>query len=102
MRVVVVETDVDGRSGASQVIERTGPVSEEAAQEIFSGRVSTTAQPADAAGFLDLSPGAEAAMWRIYEFSPGLAYDMHHTDTVDFDVLVDGEMTLVLDREEIQ
>jgi len=102
MRVVVVETGVDGRSRVSQIIDRTGPVSEEAAHEIFSGRVSTTAQPDDVAGFLDLSPGAEAAMWRIYELPPGLVYDMHHTDTVDFDVLVDGEMTLVLDCDEIE
>jgi len=102
MRVLVVETGVDGRSGVSQIIERTGPVREEAAHEIFSGRVSTTAPPDDVAGFLDLSPGAEAAMWRIYELPPGLVYDMHHTDTVDFDVLVDGEMTLVLDCDEIE
>jgi hypothetical protein len=54
------------------------------------------------AGFLDISPGTGAAIWDIYEFSEGLVYDMHHTDTVDFDVLVDGGMTLVPDRDELE
>jgi hypothetical protein len=102
MRVVVVETDVDGSSCVGRVIERAGPIDAEAAHEIFSGPVATTSLPDRASGFLDLSPGPGAAMWRIYELPPGLVYEMHHTDTVDFDVLVDGSMTLVLDREEVE
>lgn len=102
MRVVVVETDGEGRSGVGRIIERTGPVSAEAAHRIFSGSVSTTAPPGDPAGLLDISPGAGAAMWRIYELPEGLVYDMHQTDTVDFDVLVEGTITLVLDRDEVE
>jgi hypothetical protein len=102
MRVVVVETDPEGRSGVGRVVERTGPITEEAAHRIFSGPVATTAPAQDTEGFLDLSPGAGAAMWRIYELPPHLVYEMHHTDTVDFDVLVDGSMTLVLDRGEVE
>jgi mannose-6-phosphate isomerase-like protein (cupin superfamily) len=101
MRVVVVETDAAGRSGVGRIVERTGPTDEEAADSVFSGPVATTAPGGDAEGFLDLSPGPGAAMWRIYELPPGLVYEMHHTDTVDFDVLVDGSMTLVLDRDEV-
>lgn len=102
MRVVVVETDADGRSCVGRFIERGGPISEETAHPIFSGRIATAAHPSGTEGFLDLSPGAGAAIWRIYEFPPSHAYEMHHTDTVDFDVLVDGAMTLVLDHQEIE
>lgn len=102
MRVVVVETDADGRSGVGRVVEREGPIHDEGAHLIFSGPVVATGPQTGTRGFLDLSPGPGAAMWRIYEFPPGLAYDMHHTDTVDFDVVVDGAMTLVLDRDEIE
>lgn len=40
-------------------------------------------------------------MWRVYDLPPDLVYEMHHTDTVDFDVVVGGLMTSVLDRDEI-
>ncbi len=101
MRVVIVESDADGRSGVGQIIERSGPMTEETANKIFSGPVARTAHPDRQEGFLDISPGVGAAIWRIYEFSPGLVFDMHHTETVDFDVLVDGSMTLLLDHDEV-
>jgi hypothetical protein len=102
MRVVVVETDAAWRSSVDRIVERTGPIGKEAAHSIFCDPVATTAPMAGTEGFLALSPGVGAAMWRIYELAPGLVYDIHHTDTVHFDVLVDGSMTLVLDRDEVE
>lgn len=101
MRVVVVETDTHGRSGVGQIIERTGAPSREASCEVFSGPVTKAAHPDGQEDFVDLSPGAGAAKWRIYDLPPNLVYEMHHTDTVDFDVVVEGSMTLVLDRDEV-
>lgn len=65
------------------------------------GPVTKAAHPDGQEDFVDLSPGAGAAKWRIYDLPSNLVYEMHHTDTVDFDVVADGSMTLVLDRDEV-
>lgn len=70
MRVVVVETDAQGRSGVGQIIERTGAPTEETSHGIFSGQVVKAAHPNGQDGFVDLSPGAGAAMWRVYDLPP--------------------------------
>jgi quercetin dioxygenase-like cupin family protein len=102
MRVVLVETDAAGRSGVAEVIERNGVVTDEALYEIFSGPLTRGARPPQEVEFLDMSPGSGAARWRIFEFRPDVLHDMHHTDTVDFDVVVDGSITLGLDRGEVE
>lgn len=44
---------------------------------------------------LALSPGA--LRWTVIEYAPGAAFSMHHTDTVDFDVVLSGSVELILD-----
>lgn len=98
----MVCTDSQGRSGVSTAIERAGVPEAEAVHEIFAGHLMRTAPPGVPHEFLDISPGAGAALWRIFEFPPGLTYDMHHTDTVDFDVVIEGSMSLELDRDTVE
>jgi quercetin dioxygenase-like cupin family protein len=102
MRVVLVSSEGDGLSRVGSVIERTGLPDAEDLYEIFDGPLCLTAPKRNEAEFLDLSPGLGAARWRIFEFSPGLVYGMHQTATVDFDVVIDGSVTLGLDHQEIQ
>jgi len=34
----------------------------------------------------------------VIEYAPGAAFSMHHTDTVDFDVVLSGSVDLILDN----
>src|SRR5271156_3285909 len=99
MRVILVASDADGLSHGSSVIERAGPTEAEDLYEIFDGPLCLTMPKRNEEEFLDLSPGLGAAKWRIFEFSPGLVYDMHQTATLDFDVVIDGSITLGLDHQ---
>ena len=97
-------TGVDG-SGRSCVLEDT-PV-EEIKFDAMSGvalyRLFTTAQnppPARPPGHgdlmsLGLAPGL--SRWSIVEFAPNLQLPMHHTDTLDFDIVLAGSVELVVE-----
>jgi len=37
------------------------------------------------------------ARWSIIEFPPGATTRVHHTDSLDFDVVLDGSVDLILD-----
>lgn len=40
---------------------------------------------------------AGAINWMMIEYGPGVPFSMHHTDTVDFDIVLSGSVELVLD-----
>src|ERR1700733_3143072 len=101
VRVVLVDSDGDGLSHVGSLIERTGAPAVEDLYEIFNGPLRFTMPKGREEEFLDMSPGFGAAMWRVFEFSPGLVYDMHQTATLDFDVVIDGSITLGLDHQEV-
>jgi quercetin dioxygenase-like cupin family protein len=63
--------------------------------------------PRDSAGvFLDLEEYGircpqGTVFWSVFAQSPGETFDMHYTDTLDFDVLLSGSTTLRLERGEV-
>ncbi|HZQ56661.1 MAG TPA: cupin domain-containing protein [Acidimicrobiales bacterium] len=42
-----------------------------------------------------LAPGL--ARWQVIDYPPGQTYPMHHTDTIDFDIVLAGSIELTLD-----
>ncbi|ORV89851.1 hypothetical protein AWC11_13310 [Mycobacterium interjectum] len=50
-----------------------------------------------AADLLDLVVAPGALRWAAIEYAPGAEIGMHHTDTVDFDVVLSGSVDLILD-----
>ena len=50
-----------------------------------------------AADFLDLAVPPGAMRWAVIEYAPGAGFSMHHTDTVDLDVVLSGSVDLILD-----
>jgi quercetin dioxygenase-like cupin family protein len=50
-----------------------------------------------AADLLDLVVPPGALRWTMIEHAPGAEFSMHHTDTVDFDVVLSGSVDLILD-----
>ena len=58
-------------------------------------------EPADpAAGPLSVSPAPNGTKLRINELPPGAGSPMHRTQTVDYGIVLDGEVVLVLDDSE--
>jgi quercetin dioxygenase-like cupin family protein len=49
------------------------------------------------ADFLDLAVPPGSMRWTLIEYAPNAGFSMHHTDTVDFDVVVSGSVELILD-----
>lgn len=47
---------------------------------------------------LHVPPGAIA--WRMFRFAPGYSSLMHHTDTIDLDVVLEGSVEILLDDGE--
>jgi len=53
-----------------------------------------------AADTLDLGLSAGAMDWKVLDYAPGMEFSMHHTNTVDFDVVLSGSIELILDDGE--
>ena len=50
-----------------------------------------------AADTFDLGVAAGAMDWKVLDYAPGMEFSMHHTDTVDFDIVLSGSIELILD-----
>jgi quercetin dioxygenase-like cupin family protein len=58
------------------------------------------AEPEPAAGPLSVSPPAQGTRLIVNEMPPGAASPMHRTETVDYGIVLDGEVVLVLEDGE--
>jgi quercetin dioxygenase-like cupin family protein len=59
----------------------------------------TAAEPDPAAGPVTVPPPAHGTKIRINSFPPGVISPVHRTESVDYGIVIDGEMTLVLDDD---
>ena len=100
MRILVTGVDDQGRSCVIE--ERAG------SDAPFAGGITVTVAAETASnpppprppGHGDLIPIVRApglARWSFVEFPPNLTTPFHHTDSIDFDVVLDGEVSLLLD-----
>ncbi|MCW2672461.1 MAG: hypothetical protein JWP14_1050 [Frankiales bacterium] len=69
--------------------------------EIFNGCLLIPARDDRTGGFADIAPAPGGATWRVFEFAAGVTFDSHFTCSIDFDVVLDGEITLGLDAQEV-
>jgi quercetin dioxygenase-like cupin family protein len=106
MRLLVTGVDASGRSCAAQ----DGPVALQGDAGLggvfYSVLHATPSLPSISTGggrgadLLDLGVPAGALRWAVIEYAPGAGFSMHHTDTVDFDVVLSGSVDLILDDGE--
>lgn len=54
-------------------------------------------RPEGAATLVDLGVEPGRSTWSLWRFAPGAEVGMHHTDTVDLEILVEGSIELILD-----
>jgi quercetin dioxygenase-like cupin family protein len=101
VRILVTGVDDQGRSCV--VEERTG------SDAPFTGGITVTVAaetessppPPRPPGHGELVPivrGPGIARWSFVEFPPGVTAPLHHTDSIDFDVILEGHVDLVLDN----
>jgi quercetin dioxygenase-like cupin family protein len=100
MRVIVAGVDPDGRS----CVLRDGEVQFDqvapglAAFGLF--RTFETPPPARPLGhgeLVDLGVEAGLCSWNVWRHDPRAEFPMHHTDSLDLDVILEGSVELVLD-----
>jgi quercetin dioxygenase-like cupin family protein len=102
MRVLVTGVGADGRS---RVIgeERVALGAVEGSPGFWFGTLFETAsappppRPDGRAPHLDVGLAPGVARWQVIDYPPGQTYPMHHTDTVDFDLVLEGQIVLTLD-----
>jgi quercetin dioxygenase-like cupin family protein len=101
-RLLITGVDSAGRSCAAQ----DGPVTLDGFPGfegiLFSVLYATESAPAISAGgrgadTLDLGVPPSAINWKMIDYGPGVAFSMHHTDTVDLDLVLSGSVELILD-----
>jgi quercetin dioxygenase-like cupin family protein len=106
MRLLVTGVDAAGRSCAAQ----DGPLALQGGAGLdgilYSVLYATPSLPSIWAGggrvadLLDLAVPAGAMRWAVIDYAPGAGFSMHHTDTVDLDVVLSGSVDLILDDGE--
>ena len=100
-RLLITGVDASGRSCAVQ----DGPVTLQgfagfegilfsALYDAASPSISTGGRAADT---LDLGVPPGAISWKLIDYCAGVAFSMHHTDTVDLDLVLAGSVELILD-----
>jgi mannose-6-phosphate isomerase-like protein (cupin superfamily) len=54
-------------------------------------------RPPGRGDFLAVAPAPGLVSWNLIEWQPDLAWPMHHTDSIDFDLVLSGSVELILD-----
>lgn len=100
--MLITGVDAAGRSCATQ----DGPITMHGHAGLhgvlYSLLYATPSRPSIATGggrvadLLDLVIPPGALRWTVIEYAPGAEFAMHHTDTVDFDVVISGSVELIL------
>src|SRR5215471_18645691 len=98
MRRLITGVDADGRSC---VVKETALDQRDAGVDVHSlFRTTSAPPPARPPGrgeLRDLGVAPGHVQWLVSHWMPGEEAAMHHTDTVDFDLVVRGTMDLTLD-----
>ncbi len=105
-RLLITGVDAEGRSCAVGDDAVTLQAAAGVEGILFSVLYSTPSLPSIStgggrvAGLLDLVVPAGAMRWAVIDYAPGAEFSMHHTDTVDLDVVLSGSVDLILDDGE--
>jgi quercetin dioxygenase-like cupin family protein len=103
IRRVVTGTDADGRSviaiDDNPAVRSVGTGEDARTIVDVWSTISTLTSPSDAAA-AGPGLGPNATEIRVVELPPGARRDMHRTDTIDYGLVLSGELYVVLERGE--
>ena len=99
MKQLITGIDADGRSCvvAEHHVE---PSPGDRIRRMINFSTSTNPAPPRPPGrgeLRDLGVPVGTTKILLLQWPPGIAYDMHHTDTIDVDTVLEGSVTLTLD-----
>lgn len=99
MRCLITGTGSDGRSGVVKVLEFDEPASPVDVVSLWRARGGPLpSRPSGRAETQDLGVRPGGVRWVVSRWAPGSdAAIMHHTDTVDLDLVLAGSIDLLLD-----
>ena len=108
-RFVVVGLGSDARSKVVEIREVAGGMKRRLPGVRWNCVWSTFQQPPEVplprhgqdASWLDIELPPGATRWAIFDFEPGLSTAFHHTATLDYDIVLEGEVTLALEQGDI-
>jgi quercetin dioxygenase-like cupin family protein len=102
MRVLITGVVADGRSSVIGETDLTVDSLSTDPEFWFANIFETTSTPPPPrpAGHgheleVGLTPGL--VRWQVIDYAPEKSYPMHHTDTVDIDIVLDGSIQLTVD-----
>jgi hypothetical protein len=93
----VTGIDAEGRSCVLQEIDFQPSTTGFANAQLYYSESAPPARPAGKGRFNDVKVPPGATRWVVVSYPPNLVIDDHHTDTVDFQTCIAGEVVLVLD-----
>jgi quercetin dioxygenase-like cupin family protein len=94
---MVTGTGPDGRScvvGEAEIPPGADPV---AVHSLYKTGSRPSPRPSGHADTRDLGVAPGAAEWLVVDWAPNTEAPMHHTDTLDFDLVVEGSIEVILD-----
>jgi quercetin dioxygenase-like cupin family protein len=102
MRVLITGVDAEGRScvvGEERVVLGSDPAS---SGFWFGSLFETTSAPPPArppgrGEDLDIGLAPGVVRWQVIDYPEGPSYPVHHTDSVDLDIVLEGTIELTLD-----
>jgi quercetin dioxygenase-like cupin family protein len=101
MRRFVAGIDAAGRSGLIEdapLALKAGRSGDHQMARIYqTGASPPSAPPPGPANFVDVGVGAGILRWLVIQFEPKAEFPMHHTDTIDCVLILDGSVELGLD-----
>jgi len=102
MHLMITGVDEHGRSCVTSDGEVTFAGGTEGGGFSFADLFSTSTspppvRPAGRADFVDLGIKPGLIRWLAVDYAPGAATHRHHTDTIDFGVVLSGSVELILD-----
>ena len=102
-RFLLTGVDASGRSCAVQYDQVTLQGAPGLDDILYSVMYATPTLPSistgggRAADTFDLGVAPGTMDWKVIDYAPGMEFPMHHTDTVDFDIVLSGSVELILD-----
>jgi quercetin dioxygenase-like cupin family protein len=102
-RFLVTGVDASGRSCAAQDDHVTLQGAAGLDGILYSVMYATPSLPSISSGggraadAFDLGVPAGAMDWKVIDYAAGMEFSMHHTDTVDFDIVLSGSVELILE-----
>jgi len=100
MRVLVTGVDADGRSCVLSEQVVLDPAPDGVFHFGLAHRTASAPPPAGPAAhteLMDVQVPPGIAQWIVIDYEPGGIQEWHHTDTVDFDLVLQGSIDLTLD-----